>query len=77
MNEIDKYMCIEEAAERWKVSVSTIRNKLKESKTPLEDLIAWRNNGLIKCYTKKGGTNRVWILSTDFMIMQFGEEKKK
>lgn len=76
VNEIDKYMTINEAAQRWNISVETIKNKLKPSITDQKDIDSWIKRGLIKPFTKKGGTNKVWIISIYFMELHFGDEKR-
>ena len=77
MKEIDKYMTVTEAADRWGIPVETLKNKLKPSMASswaqTEQMIA---EGLLKYYQKDGG-NRKWIISEAAMIRWFGEKKKK
>jgi len=77
MKEIDKYMTVTEAADRWGIPVETLKNKLKPSVasswTQTEKMI---EEGLIKYYQKEGG-NRQWIISEAAMIRWFGEKRKK
>jgi len=76
MKEIDKYMTVTEAADRWGIPVETLKNKLKPSVasswTQTEKMI---EEGLIKYYQKEGG-NRQWIISEAAMIRWFGEKRK-
>lgn len=77
MNEIEKYMTINEAAERWNVNIETIKAKLKPSVTSENDINHWIERGLIKPYVKPGGKNKLWIISIYFMMLHFGDEYKK
>ena len=77
MKEIDKYMTVTEAADRWGIPVETLKNKLKPSMAS-----SWAQTkqmieeGLLKYYQKDGG-NRQWIISEAAMIRWFGEKRKK
>lgn len=72
MKEIDKYMTVNEAAERFNISVETIKNRLKPSiksfNSQLEQMI---EEGLVKYYLKEDGKRKEWIISTDAMDIWF------
>lgn len=72
MKEIDKYMTVNEAAERFNIPVETIKNRLKPSiksfSAQLEQMI---EEGLIKSYLKKDGKRKEWIISEDAMKIWF------
>ncbi|MDZ5480402.1 DNA-binding protein [Bacillus thuringiensis] len=74
MKEIDKYMTVNEAAERFNIPVETIKNRLKPSiksfSAQLEQMI---EEGLIKSYLKKDGKRKEWIISVDAMNIWFPE----
>ncbi|HFJ9331892.1 DNA-binding protein [Bacillus pacificus] len=76
MKEIDKYMTVNEAAERFNIPVETIKNRLKPSiksfNSQLEQMI---EEGLIKYYLKTDGKRKEWILSEDAMKIWFFSKK--
>ena len=78
MKEIDKYMTVSEAADRWGIPVETLKNKLKPSVAS-----SWAQTkkmieeGLLKYYQKDDGGNRKWIISEAAMIRWFGEKRKE
>lgn len=78
MKEIDKYMTVAEAADRWGIPVETLKNKLKPSVASFwaqtEKMI---EEGLLKYYQKDDDRNRQWIISEAAMIRWFGEKKEK
>lgn len=78
MKEIDKYMTVAEAADRWGIPVETLKNKLKPSVASFwaqtEKMI---EEGLLKYYQKDDDRNRQWIISEAAMIRWFGEKKRK
>lgn len=72
MKEIDKYMTVNEASERYQVSVETIKNKLKPSIPNLwKETEKMIDEGLLKYYQK--GQRKEWIISTDAMEKWFGK----
>lgn len=73
---INNFMTIQEAADRWGISAETLKSKLKSSITGDAKINDWIKAGLIKSYTKEGGKNKLWIISTDFMTMHYGKEPK-
>lgn len=75
MSNINNYMTPSEAAERWGVAQVTVRNKIKPSYTPQEDIDEMINKGLIKYYKKPGGQRREWIISKQAMELWFGKKK--
>ena len=73
---INNFMTIQEAADRWEISVHTLKNKLNSSKVGEIKLSEWEKSGLIKSYVKPGGKNKLWIITTEFMEMHYGKEPK-
>lgn len=73
---INNFMVLQEAADRWGIPIERLKNKLKPSIVGQDRINEWIKSGLIKCYVKPGGKNKVWIISIDFMKMHFGHEKK-
>ncbi|HHB2044596.1 DNA-binding protein [Bacillus cereus] len=74
--EIDKYMTVPEAAERFNIPVETIKSRLKPSiKNFKEQLVPMIQEGLIKSYLKKDGKRKEWIISEDAMKKWFFSEK--
>ncbi|MFJ7954187.1 hypothetical protein ACIQZG_22045 [Lysinibacillus sp. NPDC096418] len=65
MTDINNYMVLSEAAERYDVSLDMIKNRLKPSKVGQEQIDQWVSEGLIRL------SGRTWIISTDFMKMHF------
>lgn len=78
MKEIDKYMTINEAAERFNIPVETIKNRLKPSiknfNSQLEQMI---EEGLVKYYLKEDGKRKEWIISVDAMNIWFLNKTKR
>ncbi|MDA1920650.1 DNA-binding protein [Bacillus cereus group sp. BcHK140] len=78
MKEIDKYMTVNEAAERFNIPVETIKNRLKPSiksfNSQLEKMI---EEGLIKYYLKTDGKRKEWIISEDAMKIWFFQKGDK
>ena len=74
MKEIDKYMTPAEAAHRWGLKQETVKNKLKPSlnKEQIEQMI---EQGLIKCFSKPGGSRKEWIVSEEAMKMWFSKKE--
>lgn len=76
MKEIDKYMTVNEASERYGISADSIKNHLKPSIPSLwkktEKMI---DDGLLKYYQK--GRRKEWIISVDAMEKWFGKKYKK
>lgn len=77
MNEIDNYMTPTEAADRWGVAQTTVRNKLRPSNTPQDEIDEFISKGLIKYYQKPSGQRKEWIVSVEAMELWFGEIDKK
>ena len=76
MKEIDKYMTVAEAAERWKIPENTVRARLKNREQTYVNVVnEMLRNGLIKYYVKPGGVRRDWIISEDAMFLWFGEKE--
>ena len=76
MKEIDKYMTVAEAAERWKISENTVRARLKNRERVYVNAVnEMLRDGLIKYYVKPGGVRRDWIISEDAMFLWFGEKE--
>ncbi len=72
MKEIDKYMTVNEAAERYSISADTIKSRLKPSLPKYwEETVSMINQGLLKYYQK--GQRKEWIISTDAMEKWFGK----
>lgn len=75
MKEIDKYMTVSEAAERWGIPENTVRAKLKNrEKSYVQTANNMIEEGLIKFFIKKGGIRKEWIVSEDAMKVWFGEK---
>jgi len=78
MKEIDKYMTVAEAADRWGIPIETLKNKLKPSLSSswaqTEKMI---EEGLLKYYQKDDDGNRKWIISEAAMKLWFGDKRKK
>lgn len=75
--EIDKYMTVPEAAERFNIPVETIKSRLKPSiKNFKEQLVPMIQEGLIKSYLKKDGKRKEWIITEDAMKKWFFSEKE-
>lgn len=74
--QLDKYMTVNEAAERFNIPVETIKNRLKPSiksfNAQLEQLI---EEGLVKYYLKEDGKRKEWIITEDAMKIWFFSEK--
>ena len=70
--QLDKYMTVNEAAERFNIPVETIKNRLKPSiksfNSQLEQMI---EEGLVKYYLKEDGKRKGWIISEDAMKIWF------
>lgn len=66
LNIIQDVMTINEASERWNISFETIKSKFKARKT--EQIAIWEKYGLVK----KSGKS--WLLTKQFMELNFGEE---
>ncbi|GER73451.1 helix-turn-helix domain-containing protein [Weizmannia acidilactici] len=75
MKEIDKYMTVNEAAERWGISKETIKSRLKPSLYPGSQIDDMINAGLIKYYQKPGNQRKEWIISVGAMEKWFGRKK--
>ena len=74
MKEIDKYMTVGEAAERWGVKYDTLKQRLRPSKNKnLDNMI---EQGLVKSYQAQGAKQKTWIISEDAMKFWYGEDKK-
>lgn len=76
MKEIDKYMSVAEAADRWGKPQETVKNKLKPSIVGQEAIDQMIKEGLIKYYQKPGSTRRDWIISDKAMEKWFGKKHK-
>ena len=75
MKEIDKYMTVAEASERWGIPENTVRARLKNrEKVYVNAVNEMLRDGLIKYYVKPGGIRRDWIISEDAMFLWFGEK---
>ncbi|MES5957511.1 DNA-binding protein [Bacillus fungorum] len=78
MKEIDKYMTVNEAAERFDIPVETIKNRLKPSiksfNSQLEQMI---EEGLIKYFLKAEGKRKEWIISEEAMRIWFFQKGEK
>lgn len=73
MKEIDKYMTITEAADRWNLPKETIKSKLKPSIVGQEAIDDMIKAGLIKYYQKPSGQLKYWIISVEAMEKWFGK----
>ncbi|HDR4393037.1 TPA: DNA-binding protein [Bacillus cereus] len=74
--EIDKYMTVPEAAEKFSIPVETVKSRLKPSITSFnEQLVQMIEEGLIKSYLKADGKRKEWIISEDAMKKWFFSEK--
>lgn len=75
MKEIDKYMTVAEAAERYNVPIDTIQNYLKPSVpstwAKTEKMI---EEGLLKYFQKPTGKRREWIISDKAMEIWFKKD---
>lgn len=77
MKEIDKYMTVNEAAERFNIPVDTIKSRLKPSiKSFNKQTEQMLEDGLIKYYMKSGGQRKEWIISEDAMEIWFSQKRK-
>lgn len=74
MKEIDKYMSVAEAADRWGIPQETLKNKLKPSVVGQKAIDEMINAGLIKFFQKPGGQRKEWIISEMAMKKWFGEK---
>lgn len=74
MHEIDNYMTPTEAATKWGVSPTAVRNKLRPSNTPQETIDDYIHRGLIKYFQKTDGQRKEWIVSRQAMVEWFGEK---
>lgn len=73
MKEIDKYMSVAEAADRWGIPQETLKNKLKPSvvgQKAIDDMI---DAGLIKYYQRPGSNRKDWIISVGAMEKWYGK----
>ena len=77
MNEIDKYMSLIEASDRYNVLEATIKMRLAARSSKGEKEIKYlTDNGLIKYYKKKGGQRGIWILTDEAMQYLFEEQDR-
>lgn len=68
MHEIDNYMSIPEAAERYGMQETTIKERLRgRTKQSEHDVALLKQRGLIKHYKKQGATRGEWIITKDAM----------
>lgn len=75
MKEIDKYMHVAEAAERWGVPIETVKNKLKPAnKYTWPKTLEMIEEGLLKYHQQEGKKQKNWIISTAAMERWFGEK---
>ena len=66
--EIDKYMTIAEASERYDLHEKTIKERLAgRSKKGRENLEQLLEKGLVKYFKRQGGKRGEWIITTDAM----------
>lgn len=76
VKQLDKYMTVNEAAEKFNIPVETIKNRLKPSiKSFNSQIEQMTEEGLIKSYLKKDGKRKEWIISEDAMKIWFFSEK--
>lgn len=76
MKEIDKYMSVAEAADRWGIPLETVKAKLKSrEQSYVKKANEMIEQGLIKYYLKPGGIRKEWIISEMAMVRWFGEKK--
>lgn len=72
MREIDKYMTVNEAAERYGINVNTIKNRLKPSLPKYwKETNEMIEEGLLKFYQK--GQRKEWIISEEAIKRWFGK----
>ncbi|PFN11620.1 hypothetical protein [Bacillus cereus] len=77
MKEIDKYMTPSEAASRWDIPETTLKNKLQSTSTTAVDrLNEMIKQGYVKFYIKPGGQRKEWIISEDAMKIWFPNKNK-
>ena len=77
MKEIDKYMTVSEASERWGIPENTVRAKLKNrEKSYVKTAKHMIESGMIKYYIKPGGARKEWIISENAMRTWFGDKKQ-
>lgn len=75
MKEIDQYMTVAEAAERWGIPENTVRARLKNrEKSYINTVNEMIEKGLIKYYIKPGGIRKDWIVSDAAMFQWFGKK---
>lgn len=68
MHDIDNYMTIAEAADRFDIQQSTLKERLSgRTKQGAYDVELLKQRGLIKHYKKQGATRGEWIVTTDAM----------
>lgn len=77
MKDIDKYMTVNEAADRFDIPVETIKSRLKPSiKSFSKQVNQLIEDGLIKYYIKSDGKRKEWIISVDAMEIWFPRKTK-
>ncbi|WP_254798890.1 hypothetical protein [Bacillus cereus] len=76
--QLDKYMTVNEAAERFNIPVETIKNRLKPSiksfNSQLEQMI---EEGFVKYYLKEDGKRKEWIISEEAITVWFPRKEEK
>lgn len=75
--EIDNYMTINEAAERWNKNEETLKKRIKPSTRNEEEIQRYIKQGLIKYYQKAGAKRGEWIITSKLMEKWYGPEPKK
>ncbi|MGI8305129.1 DNA-binding protein [Bacillus paranthracis] len=72
MNDIDKYMTPSEAAYRWGIPESTLKNKLQNTSIVGSMRLNFMlEQGLIKFFVKPSGERKEWIISEEAMKIWF------
>lgn len=75
-HEINKYMSLTEAAEKWNKSRHTVRSRLN-TEVYGEQIELFIEKGWLKYFIPEGKENKNWIISVDAMEVWFGKEPKK
>ncbi|MBQ0139390.1 MAG: hypothetical protein KBT36_08845 [Kurthia sp.] len=68
--DLKNIMGVQEAAERWNVSVDTVNSRIRNLVKNTQKYSGMVDAGLIK------QSHKTWILTAELMKIWFGEEKK-
>ncbi|WP_242224444.1 DNA-binding protein [Bacillus cereus group sp. BfR-BA-01380] len=77
MKEIDKYMSPSEAAARWNIAETTLKNYLQDKINDAVSVGDMIERGYLKYHIKPGGKRKEWIISVDAINIWFPNKKQK